>query len=77
MSVSSKRSQDKDTQGKIINDNLGQVLITMCQIEWTRHMREALKELSEPGKEGNNNAMRKVKKQWQQKTSLLVECVEK
>ena len=47
----------------------------MCQIEWTKQMREALKEMSEKGTE--SNSMRKVKKMWLSKTLLLVECVEK
>ena len=40
-------------------------------------MRDALKEMQDKGAEGNANSMRRVKKMWQQKTSLLVECVEK
>lgn len=72
---SQKRTPDKEMMGTIIQKNLGQILITMAQIEWTRQMRDALKELSEKGAE--SNAMRKVKKMWQQKTTLLVECVEK
>ena len=47
----------------------------MCQIEWTKQMREALKEMSEKSTE--SNSMRKVKKMWLSKTLLLVECVEK
>ena len=38
-------------------------------------MKEALKEMSEKGAE--SNSLRKVKKMWGTKTSLLVECVEK
>lgn len=72
---SQKRTPDKEMMGTIIQKNLGQILITMAQIEWTKQMRDALKELSEKGAE--SNAMRKVKKMWQQKTTLLVECVEK
>lgn len=72
---SAKRTQDKESLGNSISKNLGQVLITMAQIEWTRQMKDALKEISEKGTE--SNAMRKVKKAWQQRTSLLVECVEK
>ena len=49
----------------------------MCQIEWTKQVREALKEMSEKQSEGGNNAMRRVKKMWQQKCGVLVECVEK
>jgi len=46
----------------------------MCQIEWTKQMRLALEELSA---KPEANSMRRVKKMWQQKTTLLVECVEK
>jgi dynein heavy chain len=49
----------------------------LAQIEWTKQVREALKEMSEKSSEGGNNAMRKVKKTWQNRTNLLVECVEK
>ena len=76
-SSSSKRSQDKESMSRIISENHGQILITMAQIEWTRQVRDALKEMSDKSSEGGNNAMRKVKKTWQNKTTLLVECVEK
>lgn len=33
--------------------------------------------MSEKSSEGGNNAMRKVKKMWQNRTNLLIECVEK
>lgn len=73
----SKRSMEKETMHKIIVDNLGQILITMSQIEWTTQVRTALKDMADKGAEGNQNPMRKVKKMWQQKVSLLIECVEK
>jgi dynein heavy chain len=73
----SKRSMEKETMHKIIVDNLGQILITMSQLEWTTQVRNALKDMSEKGAEGNQNPMRKVKKMWQQKTQLLIDCVEK
>lgn len=72
--ASQKRTPDKEMMGNIINKNLGQILITMCQIEWTKQMRLALEELST---KPEANSMRRVKKMWQQKTTLLVECVEK
>ena len=72
---SQKKSHDKESLFQVITKNLGQILITMCQIEWTRQMRDALKEMSEKGAE--SNSMRRVKKLWLQKTSLLVECVER
>lgn len=43
----------------------------------TKAVRDALKEIQEKNGDGENNAMRKVKKSWQIKTTLLVECVEK
>jgi dynein heavy chain len=49
----------------------------MAQIEWTKQVRDALKEMSEKQGETGNTAMRRVKKMWQQKCSVLVECVEK
>jgi len=61
----------------MISDNLGQILITLAQIDWTKAVRDALKEMSEKSGDGGNNAMRKVKKTWQTRTTLLVECVEK
>jgi len=59
---STKKTPDKESLGSLISKNLGQILITMAQIEWTRQMRDALKEMSEKGSE--SNAMRKVKKTW-------------
>jgi dynein heavy chain, axonemal len=73
----SKRSLDKESMSKQITESLGQVLITLAQIEWTKQVRDALKEMQEKSGEGGNNAMRKVKKMWQNRTTLLVECVEK
>jgi hypothetical protein len=76
-SHSQKRNQDKESQSRIISENLGQILITMAQIEWTRQVRDALRDMQDKSGEGGNAAMRKVKKTWLQKTTLLVECVEK
>jgi len=33
--------------------------------------------MQEKGSDGGTNAMRKVKKTWQNRTNLLIECVEK
>ena len=49
----------------MISENLGQILITLAQIDWTKAVRDALKEMSEKSGDGGNNAMRKVKKTWQ------------
>jgi len=76
-SHSSKRNQDKESKAREITEYLGQILITMAQIEWTKQVRDALKEMSEKPSDGGNNAMRRVKKMWQQRTTVLVECVEK
>jgi len=55
-----------------IKKTLGQILITLCQIEWTTRMKNALKEM-----ETKADSVRQVKKLWGQKTTTLVECVEK
>jgi hypothetical protein len=63
---------DKESLGKDIEKTLGQILITLCQIEWTTRMKNALKEM-----ETKADSVRQVKKLWGQKTTTLVECVEK
>lgn len=43
---SSKKGRiDKESLGKDIEKTLGQILITLCQIEWTTRMKNALKEM--------------------------------
>ena len=70
---SSKKGRiDKESLGKDIEKTLGQILITLCQIEWTTRMKNALKEM-----ETKADSVRQVKKLWGQKTTTLVECVEK
>jgi hypothetical protein len=56
-----KRTQDKEHLGNIITQKQGQILITMAQIEWTRHVRDALRDLSE---KPESNQLKKVKKMW-------------
>jgi dynein heavy chain, axonemal len=57
-----KRTPDKESMGNTITKNQGQILITMAQIEWTRAMKDALRDLSE---KPESNSLKKVKKQWQ------------
>ena len=75
-STQGKRPPDKDRMTQLIGDNLGQILLTYNQIEWTANIRAALANYSSEVAASNSNPLKKLRNMYKKKIETYIQVVD-
>ena len=61
---------------QLIGDNLGQILLTYNQIEWTANIRAALANYSSEVAASNSNPLKKLRNMYKKKIETYIQVVD-
>ena len=75
-SLGKRNSIDKDKMTGNIAGNLGQILLTYNQIEWTQNVKGALTQYSPEAAQGANNPLKKLRNIYKKKIETYIQVVE-
>ena len=71
-----RKPLDKDKMTSLVNANLGQILLTYNQIEWTQNVKSALQQYSPETTQGNAHPLKKLRTLYKKKIETYIQVVE-
>ena len=71
-----RKPLDKDKMTSLVAANLGQILLTYNQIEWTQNVKSALQQYSPETTQGNAHPLKKLRTLYKKKIETYIQVVE-
>ena len=68
----SRRPPDRERMTQLITQNIGQILLTYNQIEWTQNVKAALAQMNPEMAVGANNPLKKLRNIYKKKIETYI-----